>query len=52
MIPPSHLYPWIDSTPSRRGRRRRATAGLLPSIVAGGLSGAVAAVLAVMVVLA
>ncbi len=42
MIPPSYLYAWLDPTPPRR-RFFRATPGLLASIVAGGVSGAVAA---------
>jgi hypothetical protein len=46
MIPPSYLYAWLDpASPRRRGRRPfRVTSGLLTSIVAGGVSGAVAAV--------
>lgn len=51
MIPPSHLYPWLDLTPARQPRRRRFRAGpnLLASVVAGGVSGAVAALLVALV---
>lgn len=43
MIPPSYLYAWLETTPTRR-RRFRAPPGILASVVAGGVSGAAAAV--------
>jgi hypothetical protein len=56
MIPPSYLYAWLDPTPPRRRRRRyrrfRVGPGLLASIVAGGVSGAAAAVAVLLIGLA
>ena len=56
MIPPSNLYAWLDLTPPRRRRRRhrlsRVGPGLLTSMVAGGLSGAAAAVAVLLIGLA
>jgi hypothetical protein len=59
MIPPSHLYPWIDAAPARRRRFRAvpdlaasAAAGIVAAMVAGGVSGAAAAVAVLMAALA
>lgn len=53
MIPPSYLYPWLDTAPeSARCRRFRAVPVLLASVLAGGVSGAVAAMTVLMAGLA
>jgi hypothetical protein len=53
MIPPSYLYPWLDREPvDATPSRCRPVAGLVASIVAGGVSGAVAAVTVLMAGLA
>jgi hypothetical protein len=53
MIPPSYLYPWLDREPvAAEPRGCRLSAGLVTSIVAGGVSGAVAAVTVLMAGLA
>lgn len=44
MIPPSCLYPWLDTAPEAIPCRRFwPVLGLVVSILAGGVSGAVAA---------
>ena len=53
MIPPSYLYPWLDTAPEATPCRRfRAVPGILTSILAGGVSGAVAAMTVLMAGLA
>jgi hypothetical protein len=53
MIPPSYLYSWINREPApMRLRLRRGVPGLVASIVAGGISGAVTAATVLMAALA